>query len=86
MDKGIIENEDVIYDVCSGKKIKKSEEVEKGMIEKRNGKVKEKKNGISVNVKEDEKIGMLEVVGDKVIDGMEVVNDVKGMRNKNDKK
>lgn len=86
VDKGIIDPEAVIYDVCSGKPITTREAVEKGMIDPRTGQVKDTKTGISVNVKEAAKLGLLAVVGAPVLAGMAVVNAVKGLSNKTDKK
>lgn len=82
LDKGIIDPESVIYDVTSGKPVTTREAVEKGIIDPKTGRVKDTKTGISVNVKEAAKLGLLAVVGAPVLAGMTVVDAVKGLKNK----
>lgn len=82
LDKGIIDPEAVIYDVISGKPVTTREAVEKGMIDPRTGKVKDAKTGISVNMKEAAKLGLLAIVGAPVLAGMAVVDAVKGLKDK----
>lgn len=82
LDKGIIDSEAVIYDVVSGKPVTTREAVEKGIIDPRTGRVKDTKTGISVNVKEAAKLGLLAVVGAPVLAGVAVVDAVKGLKDK----
>lgn len=86
LDKGIIDPEAVIYDVTGGKPVTTREAVEKGIIDPKTGHVKDPKTGMSVNMKEAAKLGLLAVVGAPVLAGVALADAVKGLKNKSNKK
>ncbi|KAK7865644.1 hypothetical protein R5R35_006900 [Gryllus longicercus] len=86
LDAGLIDSESVVYDVSSGKPVTTREAVEKGLIDPKTGRVKDRKTGVTVNVKEAAKMGLLAFVGAPVLAGMAVADVVKGLKTRLEKK
>lgn len=82
LDKNIIDPNAIIYDTAKNQPITVKQAVEKGLIDPKSGEIKSNKPGISVNVKEAAKMGLLAIVGAPVLAGMAAVDAVKKLSNK----
>nr|CAD7258245.1 unnamed protein product [Timema shepardi] len=86
LDAGLIDPNSIVYDVTSGKPFTTRQAVDNGLLDSKTGRVKDRKTGQTVNVKEAAKMGLLAIVGVPVLAGMAVAEKISSLKDKFDKK
>nr|CAD7404991.1 unnamed protein product [Timema cristinae] len=86
LDARLIDPDSIVYDVTSGKPFTTREAVDNGLLDSKTGRVKDRKTGQTVNVKEAAKMGLLAIVGVPVLAGMAVAEKISSLKDKFGKK